>query len=66
MSQQGEQLLVDAMRELAKTHERGAELQEKATELEAALDGTGSVLRLIGAWARARKLWCDCTGDALV
>lgn len=64
--------LVDKMRALAESHPRGAELKEKADKLEAATTGfysepqTVDVKRFIGSWARARRLWCDITGEPLI
>jgi hypothetical protein len=46
---------------------RAAELIEKADELNKMIDAdpwdTGQVL---GAWLRARKLWCEVTGEPLL
>jgi hypothetical protein len=64
--------LWEKMRELAETHPRGDELREKADAFEAVSKGffaepqTHSVKQLIGAWAQARKFWCDLTGEPLV
>jgi uncharacterized iron-regulated protein len=57
---------------LAATHARSAELREKAEALAKATDGffgkpqTHTAKQFLGAWARARRLWCDCTGEPLV
>lgn len=62
--------LVERMRELAGPgkHERAAELFARARELENAIINTepGSVPKLVGAWARARRLWCQCSGEDLI
>jgi hypothetical protein len=53
------------------SHEHAVELFARARDLEAALQGVrasgvASIKRLVGAWARARKLWCELTGEDLV
>lgn len=65
--------LSDKMRALAATgHKAALDLCEKATALDTASAGfyaepqTVSVQSFLGAWARARQLWCDCTGEPLV
>lgn len=64
--------LVDKLRALAADHPRAAELNEKADAFEEATRGfyadppTVDVKRFLGCWARARRLWCDCTGEALI
>lgn len=65
--------LAPKMRALADSgHARAAELRELANKLEAARDGayaepqTVTVGAMLGAWARARKLWCEVTGEPLV
>ncbi len=70
---QTSQPLVDRMNALADSgHPRAAELHEAAGRLRGAADGywsdtpTVSVGKFMGAWARARKLWCDCTGEPLL
>jgi len=53
-------------------HERGAELREKADAFDAAALGfyaepqTVSVKSFMGAWARARRLYSDCTGQSIM
>lgn len=61
------------MRALAAAgHARADELREKADAFDAATDGyfatpqTVSVARFMGAYARARKFWCEITGEPLV
>lgn len=44
---------------------RAVELREKADALDAAADGK-DMRKMLGAWARARRLWCDVTGESLV
>lgn len=66
--------LADRMRLLATTpsHPRAAELIEKADALDAATAGymsdppTVTVRAFVGAFARARIAWCECTGEDLV
>lgn len=62
--------LAQRMRELADggKHPRAVELFARARELDSAAInpvGTG-VKKLLGAWARARRLYCDITGEELV
>lgn len=48
------------------------ELRTKAEAFDAAATGyygqpqTKNVAQFMGAWARARQVWCDYTGEALV
>jgi hypothetical protein len=65
--------LSDKMRALADTgHPRATELREKANEFDKNTAGfyaenqTCDVETFMGSWARARRLWCQCTGDPLV
>lgn len=61
------------MRDLADSgHPRAAELRAKADEFERKARGfyadpqTCDVKSFMGAWARARKLWSECSGEPLV
>lgn len=51
-------------------HARAAELRERADAFDqatAAQDGTrAGAKRMLGAWARARRLWSDTTGESLI
>ena len=65
--------LAEKMRDLAVSgHPRADELVEKALRFAQAIDGyysepqTVTTKQFLGAWARARRLWCDCTGEPLV
>lgn len=63
--------LGDRMRALADSgHPRAEELREKAAAFDAANPANAgeewSAKRMMGAWARARRLWCDCTGEPLI
>lgn len=64
--------LGDRMRKLAETHERSDELREKAEAFEAAANGyyadepTHTVKQFLGAFARARICWSQCSGEPLV
>lgn len=65
--------LPERMHALADTgHARAAELRTQADALNAAIDGalatpeTCSVPKLLGTWAKARRLWCDITGESLI
>lgn len=49
-----------------KGHPRAAELREKADALVSAIEQSASAKKILGAWARARRLWCDCTGEPLI
>lgn len=62
------------MHALADTgHPRAAELREKADAFDAATTAhydpkhtPETAKRMLGAFARARRLWCDITGEPLV
>jgi hypothetical protein len=65
--------LWERMRELAdRGHQRAEELRALADEFEAKATGfysdpqTVTAPSFLGAFARARRLWCDCTGESLV
>lgn len=65
--------LWDKMRELADDgHVRADELRDKADAFKAATEGyyaetqTVSAPKFLGCFARARKLWCEITGEPLV
>lgn len=65
--------LADKMRKLANEgHARAGELREQADAFETAAKGfyaepkTVNVRRFVGAWAQARRLWCECSGEPLV
>jgi hypothetical protein len=61
------------MRALAdQGHPRADELRAKADEFEAKTLGyygdpqTCDAKSFMGAWARARRLWSDCSGEPLI
>jgi hypothetical protein len=65
--------LSQAMHALADTgHARAAELREKADAFDEGAAGfyanpqTITVQSFVGRFARARRLWCDITGEPLV
>ena len=66
--------LADKMREKAKGHPRSAELMATALALDEAVNAAYGVdgppkdafKKFIGAWARARLLWRDVTGEPLI
>lgn len=65
--------LGNKMRALAdQGHDRAEELREKAEAFDQAAAGfyaeeqTVGAKSFLGAFARARRLWCDITGEALV
>jgi hypothetical protein len=63
--------LAAKMREYANGHphvrERFNELAENFEKASAAcFDGTGSVPKMLGAWAKARRAWCEETGEQIV
>lgn len=51
-------------------HPKSAELRSKADALRLAAESDtadlASVKKLLGAWARARTLWCECSGEPLI
>lgn len=70
---EGRKSLVPEMRALAdKGHERADELGTLADDLEAKAAGfygnpqTVGVKSFVGAWARARRVWSEVTGEPLV
>ena len=59
--------LGDRMRALAsRGHPRADELVEKADAMEKAASEFTDAKKVLGTWARARRLWCDCTGEPLM
>lgn len=65
--------LWEKMRRLADSgHARADELRERADKLEEAGRGFYAepqmvhVKSFIGAWARARRVWSECSGEDLV
>jgi len=72
-AEQPETELGRKMRELADTgHPQAEELREKAAAFDEAANGyyseepTVTAPKFLGCFARARRLWCDCTGEPLV
>lgn len=53
-------------------HDRAAELREKADAFDVATAGmfaepqTHTAKQLLGTWARARRVHCECTGEPLI
>lgn len=72
MSAGKEGALADRMDELAKTHPRGDDLREKAAALRDAVNGfwgepqTITAKGFLGSWARARRVWSECSGEPLI
>lgn len=61
--------LAPKMRAYAAEHRGNDHLVDLAAKLEAARDapeGEWSAKKLVGAWARARRAWCEVTGEPLV
>lgn len=66
--------LSEKMRALADGgHARAPDLYEKANAFDAAASAWEAggrdkdiMRRMLGAWARARRLWSECTGEPLV
>lgn len=65
--------LGNKMRELAdEGHPRAGELREKAEAFETVAAGfyaeiqTHTAQQHLGAWARARRLWSECSGEPLL
>ena len=55
------------MRQLANNgHARANELREAADKLEKATDEYKSVGSVVGAWAKARRVWSECSGEPLI
>lgn len=55
------------MRQLANQgHPRAHELHEEADRLDQAVSNFESVPKVVGAWARARRLWSECTDEPLI
>lgn len=62
-----EPALFDKMRSLASEgHPQAEELRQRADEFEKAVAEKLSAKQIFGAWVRARRLWCDCTGESLI
>ena len=54
--------LSTVMRALADDgHPRADELRQRADEFDAKVGG--ETRSMLGAWARAKKLWAECTGN---
>lgn len=68
MSAEPRPALWDKMR----SHPRAAEMIAEADALQAATEGfyaedqTVDARKFLGCWARARRKWCDFTGEPLV
>jgi hypothetical protein len=65
--------LSDKMRVLAdEGHERADELREHAAAFDVAAEGyygetqTVEPKAFLGTWSRARRVWCECSGEPLV
>lgn len=65
--------LSDKMRALAdRDHPRATELRENARAFDVAAAGfyaepqTVPAKSFMGAWARARRLWSECSGERLI
>lgn len=57
--------LGDRMRALAQNgHPRAAELVKAAAEMEQAATEFKNAASVVKYWARARRLWCEITGEA--
>ncbi len=58
--------LPERMRALAEQgHPRAADLIAGADAMDAAASDF-EVKKVVGAWARARRLWSECTGEPLI
>jgi hypothetical protein len=61
-----ERPLIERMRAKAlEGHPRAKELNGCADKLERTVAG-GDARAIVGAWARAKRLWMECTGEPLV
>jgi hypothetical protein len=47
-------------------HPRAAELREKAQAFDKATADRVDAKKLLGAWARARRCWSECSGEPLI
>jgi hypothetical protein len=61
------------MRRLAaKGHPRAGELRKAALDYERALDSSmdkpsdRNMKRFLGLWARAQRIWSECSGEPLI
>jgi hypothetical protein len=60
------------MDNLAKSHPRSVELAQNASALRVAINGywgeqqTVDVRKFVGAWARARRIYCESSGEPLI
>ena len=55
--------LTDRMRALAADgHPRATELFDAADRIDVAI----TIPQIVGSWAKARKLWCEITGEPLI
>ena len=62
------------MRDLAdQKHPRADDLRAAADTMDVAANGflnalpkTHTFAQMFGAWAHARRLWCECTGEPLI
>lgn len=58
--------LVTLLRRLANNgkHERAVEIYARAADLEQAIfDQRADPKYVVKMWARARRIWCECTGE---
>lgn len=59
--------LPERMRDLADSgHERADELRDLADELEETITDWKGVSPMLATWMRARRIWCEITGEPLV
>lgn len=63
--------LAKKMRALAATgHPRAAELIEKADAFDKAINDSNTPVvtarSVVGRWARARRVWSECSGEPLI
>lgn len=59
--------LHERMRRLADSgHPRAFDLRREADALEKVFDKDFDVKRVVGTWARARRVWSECSGEPLV
>ena len=64
-NKQIDQTLAERMRDFASScPEHAKELYMLASELE--IDDTSNIPRIVGIWARARRRWCEITGEPLI
>lgn len=67
MAELRETELSGKMRQLANNgHPRASELRELALALDRVAFTQADARKLLGAWARAKRVWSECSGESLI